>query len=363
MTFETFLIVVTLLYVAQGVMFIVGLRRTPDAASDNQPFVSVVIAARDEARNIGSCLRSVLAQSYAADRYEVILADDGSSDGTAEIAERTAHGDARFRLLEVVPDERLPGKAGALAQAIDLARGEVVLITDADCVVPPTWVESTAKRYAADVGLVGGVTLHHAARAFEGMQSLDWAYILGMAASMAGFGYPLGSIGNNLSFRKSAYDAVGGYRALKFSVTEDYTLVQAIVRLKRWRYLYPIDPSILVETQPCPTISSLMRQKHRWGRGGLDMRWGGLLIGLIGYAAHAAPLVMLWWGGVVAAATALLVKSIVDYAYLYSILRRLDRVSDLKYFWWFELYFMAYVLALPFLVFFGGRVRWKGRAF
>ncbi len=363
MMFETFLVIVTVLYVVQGVLLLIGLRRKRDAATDDRPFVSVVIAARDEAHNIGACLRSVLDQTYAADRYEIILADDGSTDGTADIARGTAADDVRFRLLTVVPEQRLPGKTGALAQAIDQARGEIVLITDADCVVPPTWVEATAKRYAPDVALVGGVTLHQTTRPFDGMQSLDWAYILGMAASTAGFGYPLGSIGNNLSFRKAAYDAVGGYRALKFSVTEDYTLVQAIVRHSRWRYLYPIDPRILVETKPCPTISALIRQKHRWGTGGLDMRWGGMLIGIIGYLAHAAPFVMLWWGGVIAAATALLVKSIVDYAFLYSILWRLDRTADLKYFWWFEVYFTAYVLALPFLVFFGGPVRWKGRSF
>ncbi len=93
------------------------------------------------------------------------------------------------------------------------------------------------------------------------------------------------------------------------------------------------------------------------------MRPGGLLIGAIGYAAHAAPFVMLAWGGVVAAATAFMVKSIVDYSYLFAVLRRLDRIGDLKYFWWFELYFTLYVLALPFLVLFGGRVQWKGRSF
>lgn len=363
MTFETFLLIVTVVYVLQGLVFLAGLRRLRDSDTGVQSFVSVVIAARNEADNLDACLRSVLTQTYPADKYEVILADDGSTDDTLGIARRFSAGDSRLHCVSVTEHSSMRGKSNALAQAIDVARGEVVLITDADCVVPPTWVEHTAKRYAPGVGLVGGVTLHRATSAFEGIQCLDWAFLLGTAASTAGLGYPLSSIGNNLSFRRRAYDEVGGYRALKFSVTEDYTIVQAIVRSGRWKYSYPIDPRVLVETRPCPDLKTLVRQKQRWGKGGLDMRLGGLLIMVIGFAMHLSPFVMLYWGGVVAAASALMAKFVVDYAFLYSVLQRLGRTDELKYFYWFEVYFILYVLALPFLVFFGGRVHWKGRTF
>lgn len=165
-------------------------------------------------------------------------------------------------------EAQLPGKSNALAQAIEKAHGEVILITDADCIVPNTWVEFTAKRYSGDVGLIGGMTLQRSNNAFEGMQSLDWTYVLGVASSSAALGYPLGSIGNNLSFRKEAYEQVGGYKKIKFSVTEDYTLVQAILGTRNWDFLYPLDDKILVESRPCPTLKSLIQQKHRWEKGG-----------------------------------------------------------------------------------------------
>jgi cellulose synthase/poly-beta-1,6-N-acetylglucosamine synthase-like glycosyltransferase len=198
---------------------------------------------------------------------------------------------------------------------------------------------------------------------FEGMQSLDWTFILGMAAAAAGLGHPLGSIGNNLSFRKSVYDQVGGYRKLKFSVTEDYTVVQAIVGLNEWKYIYPIDLKHLVESKSCPNFRSLIRQKHRWGKGGLDMKPVGLAIMVVGFLMHIFPFVMLVWGGIVQAAAALMIKFIADYVFLYQILNRLDRKEDLRWFAWFEIYFLIYVLLLPFLVFFGGKVKWKGREF
>jgi len=72
---------------------------------------------------------------------------------------------------------------------------------------------------------------------------------------------------------------------------------------------------------------------------------------------------MLYWGGVVQAATALMIKFIADYIFLHKILKQLDRTDELRWFYCFELYFIIYVMFLPFLVFFGGKVKWKGRAF
>jgi hypothetical protein len=59
----------------------------------------------------------------------------------------------------------------------------------------------------------------------------------------------------------------------------------------------------------------------------------------------------------------LMIKMTADYTFLYNILKRFDRTKDLRWFYWFELYFLLYVIALPFMVFFGGKVKWKGRKF
>ena len=294
---------------------------------------------------------------------KLLLLDDGSTDSTETICNDFIQRYPNIKLVHVKEDSNIRGKANALAQGIEAAHGEIILITDADCTVPVTWVEQTANRYDSQVGLIGGFTLQKAATPFEGMQTLDWTFILGMAAANAGLQNPLGSIGNNLSFRKSAYDQVGGYRKLKFSVTEDYTVVQAIVGSKEWKYLYPIDVKLLVESKPCPTFQSLLQQKHRWGKGGLDMKPAGLAIMVIGFLMHLSPLIMLCFGGIIESAAALMVKFIADYIFLYKILSQLDRKEDLQWFHWFEIYFILYVFFLPFLVFFGGKVKWKGREF
>jgi 1,2-diacylglycerol 3-beta-glucosyltransferase len=364
MTFEVFLFIVTTLYLCQAGLFLLGLRRNRDYLQDSSElFVSVIIAARNEEANLPNCLESVVNQTYSTSQYEIIVINDGSTDRTEIVCQNFIQRYPHIKLVRVEEDTHLRGKANALAQGIDAAKGEIILITDADCTVPKTWVEYTAKRYLTDIGLIGGFTLQKAGAPFEGMQSLDWAFILGIAAATAGFKHPLGSIGNNLSFRKSAYDQIGGYRQLKFSVTEDYTVVQAIVGSKKWKYSYPIDPKHLVESKPCSNLLTLLRQKHRWGKGGLDMKPAGFAIMVIGFFMHLSPFVMLYWGGVVQAATALMIKFIADYIFLHKILKQLDRTDELRWFYWFELYFIIYVMLLPFLVFFGGKVKWKGREF
>ncbi len=364
MTFETFLIIVTTLYLCQAGIFFLGLRRNRDYIVDSSGlFVSVIIAARNEETNLPNCLESVANQTYPTSQYEIIVVNDGSTDKTEAICQNFIQRYPHIKLVHIQDDAHLRGKANALAQGIDVTKGEIILITDADCTVPPTWVEQTSKRYGDKVGLIGGFTLQKAATPFEGMQSLDWAFILGTAAAAASLKHPLGSIGNNLSFRKSAYDQIGGYRKLKFSVTEDYTVVQAIVGSQNWQYCYPLDPKHLVESKPCSNLLTLLSQKHRWGKGGLGMKPAGLAIMVISFFMHLSPLIMLYWGGIVQTATAFMIKFIVDYIFLYKILKQLDRTDELRWFYCFELYFIIYVMLLPFLVFFGGKVKWKGREF
>jgi len=361
---ELDLIIILCLYLAQVGVLLYGVRHTKDGSKHAfMPFVSVVIAARDEEENLAKCLDSVVHQTYPIDKFEVIVANDASTDRTAAICDQYSAKYANLKSFLTVEKMGLPGKPNALAQAIERAEGEVILITDADCSVPETWIEATANRYSPEVGLVGGITLQRSDTAFNGMQSLDWAYILGVASASAALGRPLGSIGNNLSFRRKAYDEVGGYGKIKFSITEDYSLVQAILETKRWKFLYPIDERVLVKSQPCPTVKMLVQQKHRWGKGGLDMKFWGFVIMAIGFSMHAALLWHFIWFSFASTGMVLLVKMIADYVFLHQILARLKRTDELKYFYWFELYYAFYVLALPFLVFFGGRVHWKGRRY
>jgi 1,2-diacylglycerol 3-beta-glucosyltransferase len=364
MILEYLLALFLVLYGTQIAAILYAIRAPRDfIAPESKPFVSVVVAARDEESNLGSCLDSVLRQTYPKDMFEVIVINDHSTDGTKRICQGFAERYQNFSFVNAREDAELRGKTNALDQGIEQARGEVILVTDADCTVPATWVEWTARRYDNSVGIVGGMTLQRASNWFEGMQSLDWAFLLGLAAATMSLRIPLSTIGNNLSFRKAAYNDVGGYRKIPFSVTEDFMLFQAIVQKNKWDYICPIDPRVLVVSQPCSTWLELFRQKHRWGRGGVDMKLSGLSIMTIGFGLNSMVLAAAVFGSVAAAFAAFLLKMIGDYSFLHRILQKQKRTDLLRYFPWFELYFVGYVLLLPFIVFLGGRVIWKGRAY
>lgn len=364
MILELELSLVLILYLFQVIRSLLSLRRLRDEIHENaSPFVSVVVAARNEEDNIAACLQSVLHQSYPKDKFEVIVVNDNSTDNTENICLELAKSHGNLVYVRAREDSTLRGKTNALDHGVSKARGDVILVTDADCTVPQTWIEWTAKRYGEDVGIVGGMTIQKASNGFEGMQSLDWAYLLGLAASAVAFGNPLSLIGNNLSFRKTAYEGVGGYRKIPFSVTEDFMLFQSIVKTRKWNHLYPVDPRVLVVSQPCSTLKELVRQKHRWGKGGLDMKPSGMLIMAAGFGTHVLVLLTFLFGSFFIAATGLMVKFIADYFFLYAVLKRLERTDLLKYFYWFEIYFISYVLLLPFVAFFGGKVIWKGRTY
>jgi len=364
MTYDLLMYCVTVLYLVQIGTFLAGLAKSRiQRFTEATPFVSVIIAARNEENNIAACLKSVCNQSYLPHNYEVLVIDDHSEDRTRDIAAGLAREYSVIKVVSASSGGPLLGKTNALADGISQSRGEIILITDADCAVPATWIEETVKRYTPTVGIIGGMTLQRASRPFEGMQSLDWAYLLGVASAAVAWRNPLSTIGNNLSFRRKAYDDVGGYEAIPFSVTEDYSLFQAITKSGKWEYLYPLSPDLLVESSPCPTWRDLIRQKHRWGKGGLDMKVTGFLIMAVGFAQHALILTGPFYGSLFAALTGWLFKATGDYLFLSRVLKQVNRPQEMKYFHYFQLYYLLYVLVLPFMVFFGRKVVWKGRSY
>jgi chlorobactene glucosyltransferase len=104
-----------------------------DIAPENPPLVSVIVPARNEAHNIARCVTSILSTTYP--NLELIVVDDSSTDGTAQIARAAANGDPRARFMTLPPlPEGWFGKQWACATGAKVARGNVLQFTDADTV-------------------------------------------------------------------------------------------------------------------------------------------------------------------------------------------------------------------------------------
>ncbi|MGE5354381.1 MAG: glycosyltransferase [Acidobacteriota bacterium] len=360
--FETIFLIAVGLYFLQSFMLLVGAgKRYKKIPYEKLPSVSVIVAARNEEENIGRCLSSLDGLEYPEGKIEIIIVDDNSTDATRGIVESFISGKPKFKCICTTHKvDHLKGKTNALANALEIARGEVILTTDADCQVPSGWAKSIASYYEEDVAMVCGYTTQEATSQFSGMQMLDFMYLLTVAAGSMNLNFPLSCIGNNMSYRKSAYKEIGGYEALKFSVTEDFNLLKAMFKLGKYKIIYPLESEALVESKPCYDFKSLFWQKKRWGVGGLDSDMKGFLVMASGFLANLFTVLTPFFFS----ATALYLvvfKISTDFFVLYPVLKRFNLVKKLKYFASFEIYFIIYVLLLPFIVIPSRKVVWKGR--
>ncbi len=353
-----------LLYCAQSAMILAGLRRLIRAPRHrHEPAVTVVVAARNEQEHIGRCLESLVRLDYPREKLQLIVVDDSSTDRTAAVISGYAARNPNVLTFTAVPgDGSLRGKPNAVAQAIDRATGEIILQTDADCAVSPNWVREIVGCYGPDTGLVGGFTLLEANDWFGGIQALDWLYLFSAAGAAIGWKAPLTVVGNHLTYRRKAYDEVGGYRTITFSVTEDYALVRAVSDRTKWKFGFSLSSDSLVTSLPCPTFRDLYRQRIRWGVGGLEMKLRQQAVMGVGFILHGLMLAGLLIDPVMTAA-AFCLKTAVDVLVLSVPLRTFRAGRLLRYVVPFELYFILYVVALPFAVALHHKVRWKGRTY
>ena len=352
------------LYFIQLIIFIIGVRRKFGKLSEPElPAVTVIVAARNEEGNILGCIESLDKAIYPEKKIEIIIVNDHSADSTGTIIEKFIAGKPKFKTI--IPDEpvgRLGGKTNALASAVRIARGEIILTTDADCIVSTTWVKTLASYFKSDVGFVGGFTTQAGTDLFSGMQAADFIYLLTVASGTINLGVPLSCIGNNMAYRKSVYNEVGGYEGLTFSVTEDSRLLTAIHDLKKYKIIYPLDEEALVISKPCPDWKTLFWQKKRWGVGGKESAPVGYFVMALGCISHAAILLTPFFFS----ATALylcIFKFCADFFFIQPVYKKLKLKLRLTNFLAFELYFIIYVIALPFIILPNSTVKWKGRTF
>lgn len=200
------------------------------------PLVSVIVPARNEARNIGRCVRSILASGYPS--LELIVVDDHSQDDTATLAREAADGDARLRVLSNPP---LPngwfGKQWACATGVADARGELLLFTDADTEHAPDLLPRAVNALLGhDVGLLT-VAGHQETHSFWErllQPQVFWMLLVryGGTESVNQARRPEDVIANGqfLLVRRVAYESVGGHASVRDKVAEDLALAQRLYR-------------------------------------------------------------------------------------------------------------------------------------
>jgi len=357
--------ILAFLYFLMGVFLLLGtfLRQRRFIVPSNTD-VTIILAARDEEANLPAFLESLLRLSFDKTHLQVILVDDRSSDRTGEIFDKMASRFSHIQALHISKiDNYLSGKENAIHKAMEMASGDFILLTDADCVLQEHWVENMLAYFDDNTGIVCGQT-HLASRhgmhtLWEGVQALDWAYLLTAAAGATGLKQPSSCIGNNMALRKKVYFQVGGYPHIGFSVTEDFALIHQVCEQTDWNIRFPIHPETTVISYPEPTLKDFFHQRKRWVVGGKTVRIFALVLMLVSFLNHLLLPFALFLPGLNAAATLgfLLIFS-VDFALIVRTLIPNRKLFLLAFFPFFEIFYFLYTTVFA-LFAFSKSVHWK----
>ena len=211
------------------------LLRTPTATTTTAR-VSVLLPLRDEAARVEPCLRALLAQTGVD--LELVILDDGSTDGTGELVRRIVDGDPRVRLLDGRPLR--PGWLGKPHACTQLAQAaaptsDVLVFVDADVVLAPHAVAATvALLEQTGLDLLSPYPRQLAPGATALVQPLlQWSWLTFLPLRLAErSGRPSLAAANGqlLAVRRTAYDRAGGHAAVHDAVVEDVELLRALKR-------------------------------------------------------------------------------------------------------------------------------------
>lgn len=337
-----------------------GLRRTGAKETlERRPLVTVLVCARNEEANIDRCLGSLERLSYPSERLQLIVVDDNSSDSTPALLTKWQSRLDHLRVLSLTNGGQGGGKVNALIAGLDVAEGEFVCITDADCQVPPTWISNYLQWYDSDTGMVSGLTITNSNAPTAVAQSFEMMQLLGMSMAGINMGIAVSIIGNNLSIRRAAYESIGGYRAIPFSVTEDVALFQAMWR-STWKVKFKANDELLVTTNPPGSLRAWWRQKQRWVIGAKSLGFIGWFILILGYLGMFAAIGGFFFLPTSTASVVLAIKLAGDLLILLPMMISLKRLHLLPYFVLYQFYLLFFLLCVP-LQYAQRTVKWKGR--
>jgi 1,2-diacylglycerol 3-beta-glucosyltransferase len=244
----------------------------PTGDASDLPFVSFVVPALNEAPVIAAVTRSLAAQRYHAGgepRFEVIVVDDGSTDGTGDRA-RGAAAEAPGRVLVT---RREPGsgpatRGAALNHATPFARGDVIVAIDADTSVEPDFLERSMRAWRRDPGAAGLQAQKRPTNASRGaLTAAQSEELLMDMASQCGRWRTDGTAefrGNGMCIRRDVLERLGGWAAT--ALTEDLDMS---TRLAAAGERIALAPEAAVGEEAVEAPGPLWHQRMRWAEGSL----------------------------------------------------------------------------------------------
>ena len=329
---------------------------------------TVIIPARNEAANIKACVDSILNQDYPADAFEIIVIDDFSEDDTAFIVTALSQQYSQVRLIQLADHckdgETLAYKKKAIEIAVAEAKGNWILTTDADCIVPKKWLllYNAYIQEHQPCFVAAPVMFIKTAGILNQFQVLDFLALQGITAAAVGAGKHSMSNGANLGFEKTAFIAVGGYQGVDHIASgDDMFLMHKMKQTLHKPVGFLFHPDAIVLTAAMDTWKSFIMQRIRWASKAryYDDRSITMVLTLV-YFFNLSFVLLAFMGSWSTLLIALAFKTFFELFFLDPVAKFFKMQPELKYFVFYQPIHIVYNIAAGLF----GQLKtysWKGR--
>lgn len=257
-------IILPLLLLSYSIFIIIGLRKalsTKNSISFNYENISVVIALKNEIKNLPALLNALRQLNYDSEKYEIIFVDDNSQDDSYKFLEN--HLIKNYKLFKATY-KIFPGKKGALNLGIQNSKFDIIAITDADCKSESDWLKSVSKKISEGFDIVfgyspleKGINFISKFSSFENLRN----YLLYF--SFAGLNLPYSATARSFAFRRDAFDKLNGFNNIIETLSgDDDLLIREAVKNKMKVSAFRFDND-LVYSSPAYSLREYLHRKSR----------------------------------------------------------------------------------------------------
>ena len=231
-------------------------------------FLSIIIPARNEEQHIEFCLQSILQNNYPTHLLEIIVVDDHSEDATADLVKKYNSQNVQLiSLSDHVSTKINSYKKKAIEVAVAQATGTLIITTDADCIVPPKWLQTIVAFYEekSPAFIAAPVAIDCGWSFIQIFQSLDFMTLQGITAAVVNKKQMTMCNGANMAYERAAFYEVGGFAGIDTIASgDDMLLMHKIYKQYPDRVLFLKSKEAVVKTAAVQTIKEFFNQRIRW---------------------------------------------------------------------------------------------------
>jgi len=357
--FSSVIYALILLILTSGIIFIQS--RTDEKLKN----FSIIVAARNEEKNIADLLEILINLNYPNKNYEIIVANDRSEDNTEKIISEFQNRCRNLKLVNIKEvNPQLVGKKGALDKAIRNSAFEHLVFTDADCLPTKNWLLEINKYWHPQVDFWAGYSPLILKNPFVFLlKNLERASIFAVTSGSFGLNWGITCTARNMGYRKSVFEGIQGFKGIgNIKSGDDDLLLQKMGKMIR-KFTFLFSPDSIVwsndKDQMKDQVNLETRRGSKWKYYSIPIKILSLFVFM--YYIFFLITVIMWFSGNISIYSFLILLLMKLTPEFLILLVFLIKIRKLKFLLLFP---VAQLIYIPYFIFFGlkgtlGKYSWK----